>query len=201
MKDNRIIKAVVFSSIVFLLVLNILLLRKLVLNKIEKQSTIEAESFISKEFLALDYCLKTSISNNDLIIRNIETKYLKKDLINGQCLVIRFSELNCRDCVNFLLLKTKKLIKNKNIRVILLSNYSSKTQSKIICNQFELNDVPMYNIQRLYLPIEECGYPYCFIIDSTYRVSNVFVPDRNLPTLTSTYFNMIEKRYFKGSGL
>lgn len=166
----------------------------------EKKNTTEAIYFnglvATKKTVAFDYFLKTSILNNDILINNIENESFKKNLMKGVTLVVRFSELNCGECVNSILFKTQKLVKNKNIRVILFTNYSSMNSSRIIRKQFELNDIPAYNIVKLNLPVEECGYPYCFTVDSSYRVSDVFVPDRNVPDLTSEYFRMVEKRYF-----
>jgi len=189
-----------YLSILLMLILLATNLYVLKLLGNEKKNTTEAIYFnglvATKKTVAFDYFLKTSILNNDILINNIENESFKKNLMKGVTLVVRFSELNCGECVNSILFKTQKLVKNKNIRVILFTNYSSMNSSRIIRKQFELNDIPAYNIVKLNLPVEECGYPYCFTVDSSYRVSDVFVPDRNVPDLTSEYFRMVEKRYF-----
>lgn len=200
MTSKQISKYFIIATLLFLLIADLILLNLL---SIEKKNTAKAvdltKSIMSNKSFALEYYFTTSLNNNNVYIPDFKNEFFFNNIKKGVTLVIRFSELYCGDCVNFILLKTKKLIKNKNIRIILLPNYSSKNSSKIICTQFELGNIPTCNIERLNLPVEDCGYPYCFTIDSTYKVSNVFVPDKTVPSLTSSYFNMIEKRYFDSS--
>ena len=196
MSSKQISKYLIFIPVLFLLIANLYILNLLSVERKNTTKVIDITKLsMSNKSLALDNYFKISLLNNGIYTGNVNSSF-QNNLKKGMTLVVRFSELNCGDCVNFILLKTKKLMKNKNIRVILLSNYSSKNSSKIICNQFELNNVPIYNVKNLNLPVESCGYPYCFTIDSTYRVSNVFVPDKTVPGLTSLYFSMIENRYF-----
>ena len=197
MRSKSIFKYLSISLILILLVTNLYVLKLLGNEKKNTSDTVYFNSLlISKKTATLDCFFKTSLSNNNIKLKSPENELFRKDLMKGVTLVVRFSELNCGECVNSILFKTQKLFKNKNIRVILLTSYSSMNSSKIIRKQFKLSNIPAYNIVKLNLPVEECGYPYCFTIDSTFKVSNVFVPDRNVPSLTSTYFSMIENRYF-----
>ena len=59
-----------------------------------------------------------------------------------------------------------------------------------------IQDMNVYNTGVLSLPAEEMGFPYYFVLDSTLRVTDVFVPDKAVPELTDRYLKMIHKRYF-----
>jgi hypothetical protein len=61
---------------------------------------------------------------------------------------------------------------------------------------YHIQNQHVYNIQSLNIPAEELGYPYYFMLNEDLTISDVFIPDKAFPSITSDYLRMIKKRYF-----
>lgn len=113
-------------------------------------------------------------------------------------LFIRFSELNCSECVAYILNKARRLSKENGYmdKIVLLASYQEKRNLKIQIKEMRLN-FPVYLIDKLKMPCEEANYPYCFVADQSMKACHVFIPDKSEPKLTNLYFELIYLRYFK----
>ncbi|RHR41873.1 hypothetical protein DWX23_04800 [Parabacteroides sp. AF18-52] len=139
--------------------------------------------------------LDTSAVIHDLNKNKISLSEIPTDT---PCLVIRFSETNCDECVRFLLIKVMRLYNSDlfNKRILLFASYQNRKALRILIDRLNIK-YPVYLIDKLPIPCEQINYPYCFILDSTKRTSHVFVPDKYEPQVANTYFELIENRYFK----
>jgi len=197
MNTNKLFRFIFLFSFLFLLFVNIILIN--ILNKERENSIKQIEinnTIKSNKYNSLEYLFKLSLLNNNTDISKIIDKQLQDKLIKGTTLVVRCSENNCNECVQFILLKIQKVVNKHDFRIILLLNYNEGNVAKIFRKQFQLKDIPIYNLKTFNLQLEEIGYPYCFIIDESLRISNIFVPDKTCPDLTIKYLDLIEKRYF-----
>ena len=113
-------------------------------------------------------------------------------------LFIRFSELNCSECVTYILNKARRLSNEKGYddKIILLASYLEKRNLKILMKEMQLS-FPVYLTDSLNIQCEEANYPYCFISDRSMRAYQVFIPDKSEPKLTNLYFELLYLRYFK----
>ena len=194
---NKLFWFLFLFSFLFLLITNIILINILNNERENSIKQIEINNTIkSNKYYSLEYLFKLSLLNDNTDISKIIDKPLQNELIKGTTLVVRCSENNCNECVQFILLKIQKYVNKRNFKIILLLNYNERNVAKIFRKQFQLKNIPIYNHKMFNLQLEEIGYPYCFIIDKSLRISNIFVPDKTCPDLTCKYLDLIEKRYF-----
>ena len=50
---------------------------------------------------------------------------------------------------------------------------------------------------NLSLPLEEEGFPYCFLLSSDMTILHAFIPDKAVPDLANNYLKNISQRYFQ----
>ena len=50
---------------------------------------------------------------------------------------------------------------------------------------------------EIYLPLEEEGFPYCFLLSSDMTILHAFIPDKAVPDLANNYLKNISQRYFQ----
>jgi len=123
------------------------------------------------------------------------------DILNEsreQILVCRFSELHCESCVNFsiqLLLQQTDTIGKNNI--LFLGAYRNNKIFNRVKQLYGIHNQNVFNTAELNIPAEELGYPYYLVLHNDLTISDVFVPDKAVPTITKKYMEMISKRYFK----
>jgi hypothetical protein len=148
-------------------------------------------SFTNNNILLSDVVMK-DFANNMVLLKN------KFKPTQKYFLICRFSEYQCESCIKSaisILYRFSNSIGMDN--VILLGTY----QNNRIFNQqkatYDIHDFQVYNTASVNLPIDKVNYPYYFILDNELRVSDVFMPDKAIPTLTREYLLLITKRYFQ----
>lgn len=111
-------------------------------------------------------------------------------------LVLRYSTQCCSTCVEDILQKMTKMEKQyPNVDILLLTTYRiqiEKKDFKRICRIFP----KVYNVFSLGIPLEEEIVPYLFVLDKEMRVIDTFIPDKELPKLTSRYFKKVATTFF-----
>lgn len=143
--------------------------------------------------------LNSNTKLNDKMIRDLSgNEILLSNAIAGNSfLFIRFSELNCNECITYILNKTRRLSVQKGYsdKIVLLATYKEVRNLKILIKDMQLT-FPVYLIDGLNIPCEEINYPYCFVSDSSLHANQVFIPDRSESKMTNLYFDLIEMKYF-----
>jgi hypothetical protein len=141
----------------------------------------------------------SNLDNITLVADANQAILLKKMFLENEAekLICRFSEFYCESCVSYAILKIKNRVDSlgKN-NILFLGMYENNTSLKILKSQYNIQDMNVYNTGVLPLPAEKMGFPYYFMLDSTLRVTDVFVPDKAVPELTDRYLKMVEKKYF-----
>ena len=117
-----------------------------------------------------------------------------------EVLVVRVNELYCSDCVNFILQKIGRLSKELNLdeNILLIGSYQSSTARRYLEKNMKLPST-VFDIENgnLSLPLEEEGFPYCFLLSSDMTILPAFIPDKAVPDLANNYLKNISQRYFQ----
>lgn len=150
---------------------------------------------------------RTAILNSNI---KLDEKIMVRDSLNRHILlydtfvntrkpiiVCRFSETNCASCIKFSINMLCEWKKKVNVGdVLFLATYRNNRILNKEKKLYKIQDLNVFNISDFYIPAEEEGYPYYFVLDSTLNISNLFFPDKATPKITEKYLTLIQERYF-----
>lgn len=165
---------------------------------------------VPDELNALKVNAEVGIENSDIQLDNVVvTDSLNKQVPlydffkggNKRLLVCRFSELYCESCVEYsikALLQWVDSIGENNI--LFLGSYRNSKIFNIQKKLYGIEKLEMVNAITLNLPVEDLGFPYYFVLDSTLRVCNVSIPDKSAPNVDYSYFKKVYERFFQQKG-
>lgn len=113
-------------------------------------------------------------------------------------IICRFKEMHCESCVESAIKILNEWADSvKNCNVLYLGEYNRKKLSKKQQDLYNQVGDSIFLADYIPIPVEEEGYPYYFILDSSLNVSNVFIPDKTNPTITMKYLDNIQKRFYE----
>ncbi|WP_147679217.1 hypothetical protein [Algibacter pacificus] len=195
----------------FLLILNGALIYKL---NLYKKTVSEINPILNKykqSIVTFDEKFINERENENLVL-NEETKFLDveenlilaKDIFKSKKIVLIYSEFNCEECVES---EINALLKNKNKLgkdVFLIAYYQNKRDFYIFYKEFQkkgLVDIEMYLLpdSGLNIPAEKLNRPFYFCIDSTLRITNFFIPHKEIPKLTESYLINTSKNFLSNN--
>jgi hypothetical protein len=205
MKENK------FITLIIITLFGITVFTLFRFNKLKQQNSINstpnstAESAQNNELNAYKVNFKTNLLNSDLSLNDV----MMKDSINNiiplknvfnhgkkKILVYRFSQMHCQSCVNASIKFFRNWANSNGAENILfLGNFSNNRIFYRTIPEYNIQDMKVYNISSLKIPVEDIGYPYCFILDNNMQLSNVFVPDKGMPKITNEYLAMVQKKF------
>jgi hypothetical protein len=149
--------------------------------------------FYSFNFKLNNTTAGTRLKNVECVSNNKQTDLYT--LINGQPrFIYRYTELHCSACVELAMEELNNLFGNSPEKIILLTSHTSDRNFSVfkIVNEIQF---PAYKINFDsfdWLP-EKLNNPYCFILHPDMRVSEVYMPDKNLSELNHSYFKKIKQ--------
>ncbi len=114
---------------------------------------------------------------------------------NNKLIVFNFSEGSCDDCTIIELQKIKKIFyqdKNK-VRILVLAKYSNTRHLTVFKKTHGL-DFEIFRTKEGLL--KELNMPFYFVLDSDFILKDLYVPAKEIPDLTTDYFNIILKKHF-----
>ena len=147
----------------------------------------------------------TSIINSNLQLDSVALKDTLNNVIplknvfrkgQRQILVCRFSKTHCASCVNFaiqILQNWTDSIGRENI--LFLGNHRNNRIFKREIPLYGIRDMRVFNSYTFNIPVEELGFPYYFILDRNLQISNVFIPDKATPNITTNYLENVNKKF------
>ena len=160
-----------------LLGVNMVTLKKYKALKTYCQEQIADKSITGQKEMALWVNSQIAFSVNGMKMPNILLKEYNgvtiplEEYMKGrkEVLVVRVNELYCSDCVNFILQKIGRLSKELNLdeNILLIGSYQSSTARRYLEKNMKLPST-VFDIENgnLSLPLEEEGFPYCFLLSS-----------------------------------
>jgi len=163
----------------------------------EKESTL-VENFIERE--KIQYSNNGSFINLTTNLYEISNKqknaYSIDEIITDEyTLVFYFTEINCQVCVK----QVFKIIQELNIqKVLFISRFSSARNLLVFknVNDFQGNFYMIESTTELNGAMDSNNLPYLFILDSSGKIHDLFVPDKSIPNLTKSYLQITMTKYF-----
>jgi len=114
----------------------------------------------------------------------ISLKSLKR---KKRSLILRYSHLSCKPCVDAIIACVKQFAEQNNqIEILLFSSYRFE---KDLRDFKRMNKIftEVYNVKYLDIPIEKENIPYIFIMDKNMNVFDFFIPQKDMLELTEQY--------------
>jgi hypothetical protein len=108
-------------------------------------------------------------------------------------LIFRFSKVDCSECVVKQIGLIKQLIRNGQIRYMMICDYSNKRNLGLFKRTNAITD-QVFDCSKIFE--NENRTPFFCICNKGF-VSDVFFPDDDFPTLTESYFSEMCNKYFR----
>lgn len=127
---------------------------------------------------------------------------IKNIFTTREALVLQYSELNCNICIDSALNDFKdfsRKVKNKNDLFIIAVTGNRRYMSEFVrINNLELQNIYIIDavsIKKLYKA--ETNMPFLFTTNADLKISNAFIPFKEMPYLSNHYFSQIFDKYYK----
>ena len=116
-----------------------------------------------------------------------EEQQLEK-LIKKNCLIIRYNEYSCLQCVDSLFSCLNNI---ETINCIIIGKFKTPTQS---IDFFRLNQpqYEVFNCVENILPIDTLNIPYAIVIDTNLVANSFFIPQKEDVEQIANYLHIIK---------
>ena len=137
----------------------------------------------------------------DIVLTNKskEEIWLSDLLKEGDALVFKFSSSNCSTCIQSGFTDLKQIAKNiPQERLIVLADKSNKREIQALSNSMNLV-YPIYlvNDTAFSYILRDENVPFVFVIGEDLRMKDLFIPMKELPDYSDTYYRIVWKKYFQ----
>ena len=212
-------KVTLLIFLVILMALNVLILYKYkeVQHKLSTIANIHKEGLTNKEKQLAD--TEKLYENNIIATKENENLKLNKELklitIEGDTifakdafknnnLILRYSVLNCGDCVDAEFKNLERFARKFTNRITIIT-YHERIRGLIMdykkLQELGLDNVTVYMLpnNQLSVPLEKHNIPYYFHITPDLTIHNVFIPLKEQPKLSEYYLKYSFMNFFEGS--
>ena len=91
-------------------------------------------------------------------------------------LIFRYSDSSCGSCVQSAIGTMNSLMyRFSTKKVAYISNCANRNIMKAQIRHFGLDNYSVFNCKQIDIPVEEKGFPYCFVMDSSCNVISVYM--------------------------
>lgn len=175
---------------------------------IQEERTTKAKKFIEEQRQKInsDFFISNESENHRLnplqkLINIQGDSVILRDIVNQKSIILRYSVLNCGECVDaeFEVLKNNfRLVSDKIIILTYYENIRGLIDTYRKLEKMGLKKVKIYIIpnNKLEIPLDKYNIPSYFITDSGLNIANVFIPDKTNPLLSETYLKFAVKNYY-----
>ncbi|MCX6327698.1 MAG: hypothetical protein NT144_13765 [Bacteroidia bacterium] len=198
-------KKIIFSIILITLSLGLIIYQTIIIRKLgtslKQVNSINEAIKNEKDVLTENLILHWKNENGkiaDSIIWDENFGVISKSILisKGPVLIFRFSEFNCKTCIDELLKLINDRLHDKHINFIVVGNFQNSRALSVFKSVKQLN-CPIYNSKKLVT--NESITPYFFILSEDGTISELFYPDNLFPVLSSKYIEIIEEKYFSNT--
>ncbi|MFA9189560.1 hypothetical protein [Flavobacterium magnesitis] len=168
----------------------------------EKDNTIkDRETFYQNIILATKRNENLKLAENLRLINIDGDTLLAKDVSFKNKIVLRYSILNCSDCVDeeFNILEKNKSLFSDNL---IIMTYHENLRSFIMdwkkLQKMGINNVNLYLLvdNNIGIPLEKENIPYYFYLGNDLSMTNFFIPLREYPHLSNNYLKHTFQNFF-----
>ena len=166
------------------------------LNKevLEKQSNLKTHK--ENRIYEIDFTGKHLSENLILFNESGDSKTISQ-IISGDMLIFRYSELNCGICIEEQINNLNQCPESMKNKILLFTTYETH-EYMLRFKRANKISFPIFNLsKKSNNELEDIGLPYLFVLsECNMRINNMFVPLKEIPQLTEFYLKEIEKKYF-----
>lgn len=199
-------KKVIYSILIFFSVYLVyyFIIKYYTNGKLERNNTaIIQESNITKDNLIKSFyenynSLVTKDENikiNDISVSDTAYVYKKISSHVGRkpVLVIRYSGLDCFDCVRTIVGLADKNYRDNLNNIILLTDHSIEKDFKLKYDRLKTSIKILSNREEdiLGTSLDNQGFPYMFIMDSNLNIHNIYIPIKEFPNHINSYLKIV----------
>lgn len=144
---------------------------------------------LQSRMILLSNCTSFEISSNIELLNEHNEVVKLSNIINGdKILIYRFNEFSCAPCVYEQIAEFQNCRATLPVSIIFIASYKN-SRDLYINKRVNSIDVPIYNLPlgSFKNELENFNLPYVFVLDKCFNVSSLFIPDKNLPSLTKKY--------------
>ena len=117
------------------------------------------------------------------------------DIVNdGRKLIVRYSELNCKSCVDSILYYTEQFGKRIGRDKIQVWAKFTSLSNYLLMKRIIDHDIDLYDASNFSFGVDSLNVPYLFILNNAMTISNIFIPHKEFPQLNEWYFSTIKER-------
>lgn len=161
----------------------------------------DKETFYQNLILATKRNENLKLSKNLKLINIDGDTLLAKDLSFKNKIVLRYSILNCGDCVDeeFNILEKNKSLFSDNLIII---TYHKNLRSFLMdwkkLQKMGIDNVNLYLLldNDIGIPLEKENIPYYFYLANDLSMTNFFIPLREYPHLSNNYLKYTFQNFF-----
>ena len=166
---------------------------------------LEATKNDNEKTLILQTNIEASIQNVGRSLKNTilkdscnKNQQLSHIQIKNQYLLIcYFSESDCESCINYSIQTLLPWCKSTGYENILF--IGQYRHNKLFYEQlplYNLKPTMAYNSYGLNLPLKDLGYPFYLIVDDSYNVVEVYIPNKGNPNTDQYFLQLLTTRFF-----
>lgn len=201
MKINKLYLTVIIVCFITILLLAITNNKLKELNNILLQTNLNHYDVkeITKLRIAELKSASVFISDSLEMIDESDSSIRIKDVINThKTLVYRYSDLQCKMCVESQLEIMDSILGKTGYNIIFVANYKQK-RDLIVFKKLHKISYPIYCIKEnnLSLAADTLNIPYYFILNNYLETENVFISKKEYPEFSVNYLNAIKKTISK----
>ena len=190
----------VFSVVLVVVISGLLIFALLSLNKNTEVSYLESEKLKKEKlvhqenFLRINFEMEygmLGVKAPDVLCDGTNLSQL---VSKNPILIYRYADINCNTCYEAQIENIHKVFKDEYEKVVILCSYQEERFFSIFKRMNRL-EVPIYRIDydAFEWPVQDFDNPYYFVLHPDMSISNVFMPDRNLPVPTQIYLKGIKQ--------
>jgi len=119
-------------------------------------------------------------------------------LNNNPKVIFRYSELNCRLCIEEEIKILQKYINDIGFdNILFFSTYNSTRDLFLFKRINQLHNFRIYNLkeEQLNIPIDRLNIPYVFLIDSSGNIIMLNIPEKTKPEFSEQFYNVVISRF------
>jgi hypothetical protein len=153
---------------------------------------------ISNDIMTYSYMDDMDINPRTIVRSERGDSVLLKDLVHKTSFVVKYSYLNCEECINYQINVMKTYIDKIGIdNILILVSYANLRSLSIDKKLYDYKkNIFYFEDEGFDFTIENKNEPYFFILDDKMKAKHFFIPRKEMENLTNDYMKMICNKFF-----